>query len=188
MIALILGVVAVLGVVALVLSFQSAFPPMREVPASVAWQSHDLVLSDDHAVVHGRLTLSMTGAPTSKLRVGLNAGVPAIAPGTAPSSSTLDPAALLATPSVRLTAVMASGRSEGCYAPCELELPLTQQCASACQVDYDIAVELVAGETSTPQVVRIGVAGGATAPLDEHLPEGFKVDLAFDQAATPEGS
>lgn len=192
---LIFGVLAVLGFVWLLISLQRAFPPMQAVPAPVAWTSREVVLSADRSVVHGRLTLTASAAPKGDLRVGLNAGVPSTEAEAAPSGSaatgpseTANPAALLSGPLVRLTAATASGSPQSCFAPCELQLPSALQCDSGtCRIDFDVVVELVPGSAGRG-AVTVGVAGGATAPLDKHLPDGTVVDLALAGAIVPTGS
>jgi hypothetical protein len=190
---LIFGVVAVLGFVCLLISLQRAFPPMQAVPAPVAWTSREVVLSADRSVVHGRLTLTASAAPKGDLRVGLNAGVPSTEVAAPPSgpgatSPSVDPAELLSGPPVRLTAATASGSPQSCFAPCELQLPSALQCDSGtCRIDFDVIVELVPG-SARRGAVTVGVAGGATAPLDKHLPDGIVVDLALEGEIAPTGS
>jgi hypothetical protein len=194
--ALILGALVVLGFVALYLSLQQSFKAPQAVSAPIAWTTHAVVLSADHPIAHGRLTFTAKASPTNDLRVGVNAGVPTTEAQRAPSGSAAtspsqsdEPAALLSGPVVRLTAATALGAPQSCLAPCELPLPSQLECGSGtCHLDFDVTVELIPDSAGIRGKVTVGVAGGATAPLDKHLPDGLVVELALDGAVISDGS
>ncbi len=193
---LILAGLTVLAFVALYITLQQSFRAPQAMPAPVAWTSRDVVLSPDRPIVHGRLTLTAKAAPTNDLRVGVNAGVPSTEAERLPSGSgatspsvSAGPAALLAGPLVRLTAATALGAPQSCLAPCELQLPSELGCDSGtCRIDFDVTVELIPDSAGIRGSVTVGVAGGATAPLDKRLPDGLVVDLALEGAVVPGGS
>jgi hypothetical protein len=173
------------------ISIAQQFRAPEAVPAPVAWASREVVLSPDHSVVRGRLTLTARDTPEADLRVGLNAGVPAAeALATATGSGvigpqeTTAPADLLTAPRVRLTAVTGSGAARSCLAPCELVLSSGLDCVSGtCRVDFAVTVELTPDPSGTRNTVRVDVAGGATAPLGERLPDGLVVDLPLSDGS-----
>jgi hypothetical protein len=193
---LILAGLTVLAFVALYITLEQTFKAPQPVLAPVAWTSRDVVLSPDRPIVHGRLTLTAREAPKTDLRVGVNAGVPSTEAVSSPSGSAATspsvdagPAALLAGPSVRLTAATAAGTPRSCLAPCELQLPSEFECGSGtCRIDFDVTVELMSDSLGIGGSVTLGVAGGATAPLDERLPDRLVIDLALDGAIVPAGS
>ena len=195
-IGVIVAGVGVLGFVWLWITLQQAFPAPKAVPAPIAWTSEDVVLSDDRTVAHGRLTLTASAAPSSNVRVGLNAGVPSTDATVRPSSSgptgpseSTAPAALISGAVVRLTASNGSGAPQSCFAPCELQLPWAFDCESGvCSTAFDVTVDLISDSAGSGGSVTLNVAGGATAPLDQRLPDGLVVDLEVQGAVAPGGS
>ena len=185
-IGFVLGVIGVIGFIALALWIRGQFPAPKGVPAPVAWTTREVVLSPEAPILEGRLTLTTTtpGSPDS-LRVGVNAGVAAAGAGTVDA----DPRAILTGPAVRLTA-SAPGTlnpARTCLAPCELDVPEAFVCsAGECEMTVDVTVELVGGAADGD--VNVPIAGGLTAPIDLPLLEGLVVDLAIGGAATPEPS
>lgn len=195
-VGLILAGLGVAVVIWLWISLQQAFPTPQAVSAPVAWTSQQVVLSDDRSFVHGRLTLTARATPGADLRVGVNAGAPSTdvtarpsGAGDTTSSATLAPAVLLSGPLVQLTVADASGAPQSCFAPCELQLPSSFECESGtCGTGFNVTVALITGRVGIGGSVTLDVAGGATAPLDERLPDGLVVDLEVESAIEPRGS
>ena len=172
---------AVLAAVGLFIVVSQASKGPEAVQAPISWTTRDIVLSLDHPVVHGHLTITAR-AGESSARVGLNAGVPSTA-------AAQDPVALLSGPAVRVSA-WPSGRAATCLAPCELGLgwPLSTCKSGSCTSAFDVTVELEGPGRGSGNRVTVTVAGGVTGALTEHLPDGLTVDLAIDGAVAPGGS
>jgi hypothetical protein len=183
-IAFVLGVIGVIGFIALALWIQGQFPAPKGVPAPVAWTTQQVVLSHEAPILEGRLTLTTTAAgSTDSLRVGVNAGVASA--GT--SSVDADPRAILAGPAARLTASAPASLNpaRSCLAPCELDVPEAFACsAERCEMTVDVTIELVRGDLDGE--VHLPIAGGLTAPVDSPLLKGLIVDFAIGDATTPE--
>ncbi len=194
-VVLILAGLAVLGFIWLYVSLQQSYKAPQAVVAPVSWTSRDVVLSPDRPIVHGHLTLTARSGPPTAVRVGLNAGVPSTVAEPSPigsartsTSAGVPPAALLAGPSVRLTSGISSGSPQSCLAPCELQVPPQFDCASgSCRISVDVVIELVPRAKASSGAVRVSVAGGASASLDGHLPDGLVIDLALDSPVAPGG-
>lgn len=188
-VAFVLGILAVLGVIALGIWFQQQFPEPRGVPAPVAWTAREVVLSDASRVFDGRLTLtSAPGGNGSGVRaVGVNAGVPTRRLG----DPGAEPGDIISSPAARLTATSAGemNQSRSCLAPCELELPPAFVCtATGCEMVVDITVELLGGVGGTNPGVTVEIAGGLTASAESRVLEGLIVDLAIEGSVAPEAT
>jgi hypothetical protein len=68
-------------------------------------------------------------------------------------------------------------------------LPSAFECESGtCTTAFDVTVELITDGAGIGGSVMLDVAGGATAPLDQRLPDGLVVDLEVEGAIVPGGS
>jgi len=182
LLALIVVGLVVLGYIGLVILIQQSLPkPQQAVSAPpVAWSSREVVLTNG-AVIHGRLSLSAASSPSSQVWVGLNAGVPSVGHE---GTSLPGAGALLSGPLVRLTAPGLLGQ-QSCVAPCELSLPSAFDCRpGTCGLEFDVTIELLSDGSGAGGAVTVAIAGGASADIDERLPDGLVVDLSFE-AATP---
>ena len=185
-IGVVLGIVAVVGLILLGIWFRQQFPEPKGVPASIAWADHEVVLSAESRVLEGRLTLTTRPGVGGVQTVGVNAGVPTRRAGEVPA----EPGALISSPAARLTAASDgdSSQSRSCLAPCELDVPVAFVCtATGCEMVVEIRVELLGG-AGTDGVVALGIAGGLNASPESRVVEGLVVDLAIDGAAAPDAS
>jgi hypothetical protein len=51
-------------------------------------------------------------------------------------------------------------------------------------LEFDVTIELLSDGSGAGGAVTVAIAGGASADIDERLPDGLVVDLSFE-AATP---
>jgi hypothetical protein len=189
---LLLAVLAGLLFAWVVFQLQNAYPAPRGAPAAAVWTLGDVVLSAEHPVVTGRLTIEGSTIPTTG-RVGVNALVPSFSgampgDGTTPPNTSLAPGMAITGPLVRLSAT-GSGEPSSCVAPCELELPSAFACNNGpCRMVVEISVELVSAGTAVSQLVTLEIAGGLTAGLDAQMPATLKAELNVDATSVPSGS
>lgn len=188
-IAFVLGILAILGLIAFGIWFQQQFPQPKGVPAPIAWTAREVVLSSESRVLEGRLTLTTgPGGNGSGVRaVGVNAGVPTEQAG----GMAAELGDAFSSPAARLTATSAGETSEtrSCLAPCELQLSPSFVCTAAgCEMVVGVTVELLAGPGDTDTDVTLGVAGGLTASAESRVLEGLVVDLAIEGSVPPEAT
>lgn len=187
-VAFVLGVLAVLGFIALGIWLRQQFPEPRGVPAPMAWTSHEVVLSTQSGALEGRLTLTTAPGRSAGARtVGVNAGVPRRAAGALAG----EPGDIISLPAARLTAttVGESASTRSCLAPCELEMPVSFVCtATDCQMAVDVTVELLAAGAGESGDVMIGIAGGLMAFAESVVLDGLVVNLAIGGSVAPEAT
>lgn len=175
-----------------VFQLQNAYPAPHAVPAGVVWTLGDVVLSAEHPVVTGRLTIEASTIPTTG-RVGVNAAVPSFSGaepgrGTTPPDASLAPGMAITGPLVRLTAT-GSGEPSSCVAPCELELPNDFACSNGpCRMVIEIRVELAGEGTVAGQAVTLQIAGGISAGLGAQMSDTLEAELVLGAATIPSGS
>jgi hypothetical protein len=153
------------------------------VSAPVVYSTQIATLTADEPIVHGRFAVEGTESREGNLNFGLTAGVPIASAKTIGGNPTVDPAAILAGPVIRIRATQGN-YTVGCIAPCELPLPTYNCSTPSCRVDLDVAVELLSPRDGLASPVTVTIAGVASTRLGEHLPEGTHVDFALDGAAS----
>lgn len=186
-IGFVLGILAVLGLIALGIWFRQQFPEPKGVPAPIAWTTQEVVLSAESRVLEGRLTLTTRPGVTGVQTVGVNAGVPTSRAGELPA----EPGDIISSPAARLTATSVGDASpaRSCLAPCELDVPVAFDCtATGCEMVVDIRVELLGGADDMGGDVAMAIAGGLNASAESRVLEGLNVDLAIDGAAAPDAT
>lgn len=170
-------------------SITNSFRPAAAVPAPIAWQSAQVVLSAEQPVLDGHLSVTAITASQSDLRVGLNVGLPrsensvsGLSPAV-PSKENADPATLLTIPSVRVSTMNAGAiHVPSCLAPCELSLGNAFTCnAGTCRLEVDFRLELIAGSAS--DAVHVAASGSAATGLGKQLPAGLQLEFSVAGAA-----
>lgn len=176
----VLGILAAIFAAWVVWQIGQSFPEIRPVPAPVAWVTRDVLLSEEAPAVRGRLILTATSAPSQYLRIGVNAGAPA-AEANAPGD-------LLAGPTVRFATDAGRGQ-DSCFAPCELQIVPSWSCdPGGCRLVAAFSLELPADTATAPGEVKIGIAGGLSANLEDELPPGLEATLELDGDVAPGAS
>jgi hypothetical protein len=191
-VAAVLAVLAIVCFILLWYTLQQSFRAPEGVAAPVSWVSQRVLLSAERPLVRGSLTLTATSSRTGDLRIGVNAGTPSSSasdassePASADPGSSPGPGAILLGPLTRLTATVAGtgGSGQSCLAPCELQLSSLDCTAGTCRSEFVITVELV--EDRVGGVVAIDISGGASARIDQRLPDGLEVELAVGDLPVP---